>query len=716
MRVESNNTNIFNLSVQKNTNSRPIILYKNNLSHDVVTFTSRHDRKQGIFSSLFSAKNLKSEASDDKTIAELKNKIDDLTQEVEVLNGELAQKNIKLRNKEGIISSSKSSGVSYSDTILKPLNYDPLSPPRSNMKLPNRNYNAVFLYPSMSTKNANLKNVQPFTPPSIDKLQKTGFVSFIIPIRNFTKPAIAPNSLLNPSEIGERKTQFLRNYGECLNWSPQKVVRDIYQNFFDGHGGTLDGTSVQVSKRPNNRYNIKISGRGEYNHKEIEYIGGGSKSKNGDNAGNYGEGTKVFPLKMLTSYGVDKVDFSCQDWLFSYRMGNRFGSDRDIMYRNLSKRNEAIRGNYIEFETDNKELVAAILEGVNYLVHSSNGDMLEPTYENSKFGFKYLGKNAQNDKGNVYIANQRYEVKNVGKWNNNSFFVTFFTKTKPPAMIFDSGRDRTLVNSVEFGKLVSHYAKSMSDKELATSIYDLEELWPSAQQHNSKDIGMLSAENLEGNILLRNLLKEAAFRRIGLQFPPDKKYIAEIGNFSSDVKASLIKKGYTFCWREFADLGMTSAVAEWRESRNFVPLKPTPKQIARINILNQAVKEILQSIENSKNSFNTLPLKDWNKPIFIYDSVANNDKGVIAQAIIKNGGPPGEYLGFWVDTKYLDNASFAQMLGTALHEMCHRYGGDESAVFSYKLTDVLRDVNSAYINNPDLQKKMKNLQLLWDKT
>ena len=50
----------------------------------------------------------------------------------------------------------------------------------------------------------------------------------------------------------------------------------------------------------------------------------------------------------------------------------------------------------------------------------------------------------------------------------------------------------------------------------------------------------------------------------------------------------------------------------------------------------------------------------------------------------------GSYLGHWVDRGYLKNADFSNLLATWLHEITHKVGGDQSAEFSYALTDIIQ--------------------------
>ena len=71
-------------------------------------------------------------------------------------------------------------------------------------------------------------------------------------------------------------------------------------------------------------------------------------------------------------------------------------------------------------------------------------------------------------------------------------------------------------------------------------------------------------------------------------------------------------------------------------------------------------------------------------------------------------------LGFWLDRTYINESSFSDAFATSLHELTHKYGGDESAAFSYKLTDVMQKVFEAINSNPNLAIQLKILEKAWN--
>jgi len=70
--------------------------------------------------------------------------------------------------------------------------------------------------------------------------------------------------------------------------------------------------------------------------------------------------------------------------------------------------------------------------------------------------------------------------------------------------------------------------------------------------------------------------------------------------------------------------------------------------------------------------------------------------------------------GFWIDKKYLKNSSFNDALETALHELCHKFGADESSEFSYALTKVNAKVIQELIKNGKTRSNLQALRALWN--
>ena len=92
------------------------------------------------------------------------------------------------------------------------------------------------------------------------------------------------------------------------------------------------------------------------------------------------------------------------------------------------------------------------------------------------------------------------------------------------------------------------------------------------------------------------------------------------------------------------------------------------------------------------------------------DKERRMNSDTLAEAIIDKGISKG----FWVDKNYFDKANFGEILETALHELSHKAGGDESSVFSYKLTDVNSSVLKYLSSSPFGRKFFAILNKLWN--
>ncbi|MBQ3641861.1 hypothetical protein II906_08070, partial [bacterium] len=78
--------------------------------------------------------------------------------------------------------------------------------------------------------------------------------------------------------------------------------------------------------------------------------------------------------------------------------------------------------------------------------------------------------------------------------------------------------------------------------------------------------------------------------------------------------------------------------------------------------------------------------EDISRPKYIFDRHSEVKKDTLGEAIIEYS----RYNGHWVDREYLNTADFQQLLGTWIHEICHKSGGDGTTDFTYALTDMLR--------------------------
>ena len=193
--------------------------------------------------------------------------------------------------------------------------------------------------------------------------------------------------------------------------------------------------------------------------------------------------------------------------------------------------------------------------------------------------------------------------------------------------------------------------------------------------------------------------------KLHVKFPV--KYVA-YSNASSDVVNELKKNGYKVCKENFSKLGMPTIRDILGDARAHDVVIPNDNQKKKILILKEALKKLSPSLKDKHFTADELDTK-----IYLFDRTSVKDRKMYsdcnAEAITDNGVSKG----FWIDKSYLDKSSFSEVLETALHELSHKAGGDESAEFSYKLTDVNKNAINQLINDVQARSEIQALNNLW---
>ena len=535
----------------------------------------------------------------------------------------------------------------------------------------------------------NRADMKPLVIPEITPL---GSFHFAMPYSDEIKISKVSESKIIPIPL--KTTTISASYADSIKWNNDKIARDLLQNFFDGHGQTLDGVKLTFSPVLN-KYRVRIEGLSTYDAENAIYLGESSKRADKNAAGNFGEGLKVSTLKLLQSPDTESVRIGSSNWKITYTIAN------DSITNNQSKKvlafslenAEKFDGNYIEFETSNLELLESLRLTLNRFYHSSNPDFKCPEFENNVIGIKRLENDA---KGGVYIAGQRFEVNGDFDGLNG---VSIFIKEKPPINVLDPSRDRTSLNSDHFkalGEWIGNDEKLVSNDDFPKLIKALEPYWDFRHQYNSPEAKFVRALASEGGMI----------RFLQLNFPSN--YIA-YSNASTELVQDLIEKGFTICDDKFHYLGMQDINEVVKKGRAHKLLQPTEEQKEKILIMREALNTLAPVL--SKKYFKPNELK---ARIYIFDKSDATEKelnsNTLAEAIIKNNHSKG----FWIDKEYLDNTDFSNALETALHELCHKFGGDETSIFSYALTDVNAIVQNELVNNNLLRTKIKILSDMWN--
>lgn len=527
------------------------------------------------------------------------------------------------------------------------------------------------------------------------ELRNTGHVKLSIPNEGGVK--VKPyDAVIHPEDdyrLNVTQDAGIKiRYGTKLQWSNFKIARDLLQNYYDGHGHTLEGVNIEVNKTADGKYKIKISGESSWDYSHLDQMGSSTKHDPLD-AGGYGEGTRAVAVSLLSKADITNVKYASGDWAMTY---GRSSDDLKSAYmtQTLSKNSEKVKGSTVEFETENADIAHKLLEAKDYFNHPHNLDFKNLDFENEFFGFKLKDDGA---KGNIYLI-QRYETD--GESNNGLRGATIVFKTQPnhPTLVEKSGGeqfelgtgvDRAQIPSYDVNRILSRYVKTMTDEELTQTISSMEKFW-----------GESGTEKDRLNDMYVPFVREAHKRGLGIDFKDTHYvYLDKPSTSSYDMAKNL---GYKIANKSMKDVGMQSFNAK-DESK--LPHQPTEEQSKEIRLLEEGVRILQECTDLSTKDL--LNSDEVNKPTYMF---SEGDHGTGAEAIIE----AGEYQGHWMRDSHLLLQNYVGNLATFLHEISHKSGGDESEVFSRQLTKLQSHITNAIMHNPNAFKKLQTLSKMFD--
>lgn len=493
--------------------------------------------------------------------------------------------------------------------------------------------------------------------------------------------------------VKNQMTNITESYADSVQWNNDKIARDVLQNFYDGHGQTLDGVHLTFTPQTNGKYKIRIKGDSTYTADKAVYIGETTKRDNAKAAGNYGEGLKMSVLKLLKDAGTDEVRIGSDNWKLTYSFRKGDLSDKRVLSYSLDKV-DRFDGNYVEFETSDKSLLETFKKSINRFYHSNNTHFECPDFENELIGIKLLPKG---EKGGVYISGQRFEFNNDYDGLKE---IVLFLKEKPPVDILDPSRDRISLNADDFESIAIWLTKDkrMTFTDKANLIKALEPYWRKKNFSNYTPMDYFLIKFL-------NWVNCWDHTDIHINFP--SKYVA-YSDASIDIVSDLGRNGYNVCHDAFTRLGMQTIRDLIGDARAHDVVIPGAIQTKKIFILKEAINALADSLKRKHFDAEELDTK-----IFLFDKSGPKEnklnKTVLAEALVDSGRSKG----FWIDKEYFKNAKFSEVLETALHELSHKAGGDESSEFSYKLTDVNKAAIEQILSDAETRIKLQALDRLW---
>ncbi len=516
-------------------------------------------------------------AENQKLIEELKGKLGKI---VELPDDLKEAKNLLVKKYQSLIQDPK-------------LSYDPLTPPAQVEMVDNialRYANQLFKLEDLSgfERKASLGDILD-TAKLREILSQNGAAEVSLPMTAKVNPVKSPNASIagiDITDLGKTvNSDFKTNYGKRISWSEEKIARDIMQNFYDGHGNTLDGVKIAVKQLPNGEYNVRVSGLATFDYENLQYMGSGSKVENPYNAGGFGEGAKVLVANMLGKGDAKSVKYACADWELTFDAAN------GIVRRTLKKVNP-IEGNNIEFTTNNKKLADAILDSINYFEHSQNPDFKGLHFDSRDFGFKFL-ENAD-EKGNIYLT-QRFELEKTGNWDNGLDNLRLIFKRKPDPEKFKKingiempkDRDRQFLTFDDIENYTKYFANGLSDEDLLKAFMTTKPRWANLPL-GSKKTALKS--------FVEGLIDEMYSRGLAIDYS-NSKFLFVKYNPSDAISDMIQTYNYKVCPDIFEHIGMLSAEEVFKRLSIHKPVAPTIEEIKKFKILEEAMRVVKEDID-----------------------------------------------------------------------------------------------------------------------
>ena len=535
----------------------------------------------------------------------------------------------------------------------------------------------------------------PSTRELMAQLKDTGHVKLSIPNEGGVK--VQPyDAIIHPEDRErlnvEEDADIKIRYGTKLQWSNFKIARDILQNYYDGHGHTLEGVDIEVNKTENGTYRIKISGESSWDYAHLDKMGSSTKHNPLD-AGGYGEGTRAVAVSLLSKPDIKNVKYASGDWTMTY---GRSSDDLKSAYmtQTLSQNESKVKGSTVEFETDNIYMVKNMLDAQDYFNHPHNPDFQNFDFENEFFGIKLLPEGRS---GNIYLI-QRYETNDTPDNGLDGVTIVFKTQPNHPTLVekdggtdfkLGTGVDRAQIPSSDINRILSRYIKSMSDEELTQTISSMENFWK-------------ISEDKQSNTMFMPFIQEAKERGLGIDFK-ESRYVYMSKLASPEIIEMAKLMGYKLAVEEMKDVGMPS-FASVDESK--MPHKPTEAQSKQIRLLEEGVR-ILQECTDTRTQ-NLLNSDEVGKPTYMFGEGGALNEG--AEAIIENR----EYQGHWMRDSHLLLQNYVGNLSTFLHEISHKIGPDTSERFSEQLIEMQSHITNVLMHNPNAIKKFQVLSKLYN--
>jgi hypothetical protein len=535
----------------------------------------------------------------------------------------------------------------------------------------------------------------PFAAPTVEELHKlVGTIEITVP-GTAPAPAISQNSLVDSRRLGRNETALNESYG--VAWTTKKIVRDIFQNFYDGQGGSLDGVRITIERtQAGMPFIVTIHGAGEFPHDLLVNIGATTKASDSKSAGHFGEGGKLIPLQLLRGGSAHRCSYTSRNWQLDFEIAANEGGRSKLFYT-LSETADT-SGNSLRIESSDPAFIAELCGGMDLFYYSQHPDFANVHLENKRGGISLLppGK-----KGNLYICGQRFEVDSdegstpSTAWESSLAECTIWSHRK----LSSTGRDR-IAFPIErvTTEIVKPILRESSSRDLVKMLFDLRDYWK-----------VTTTDDDAGPLLLSALIEEIRQRNVLTSFPPE--YQAVPPSAEPSVLRQAAKEGKVPCRAIFGELGMNRRhYAELLEHIDLVRI--TREEGLRLALLQEGCSVLLDSIIHKDVLYTAHPALtriDPYLPVCVFET---------RTASLKNIGfaiPKAFHFGDLIswNRSRLNDDTFYNALTTHLHELTHVYGGDKTRVFTIKMSRWIQ-VALQTMSSPEVAEKLCALEFVWN--
>ncbi len=513
----------------------------------------------------------------------------------------------------------------------------------------------------------------------------------------FTSQTTDPKNERTPLSIREQLKQGLylmklEGYTADNPWTLERASRDALQNFFDANNQSADNVPIDVTEGDDGSATVTIRGHVKYPFARLLSDGASHKDDRKRAAGGKGEGTRMIALTLLRDHGVQEVEYGSGEWRVRFYLDvppmelNETDADQEQvrgLYARLEEvgPEEAVEGSYMKIHVPDRGTAEAFVKARDLFYHSHNTDFYQPDVETEKGGFRLL---PEGQSGNFYLNGQRISFNEKEAWNTVPRF-HLWSKERPEykGEVLTLGRDREVVTEHEVTEIFLPFlVESMSREQLEQALIALEPFYELKTYHPGSHLGY-------------EFLKVVIRRLASLDFQQvfDARDIAaDVGNDDQEMLRAL---GCRPCVEELGKIGMMKASTFYKELQELAQVEPRPEQRERMRLVEDLARQFVaftgRDALSAKQSMEALLATGRAEAFPVKRERGDVEVKPIALFHEQHPHVDGKYDDdvYWISENALRLSNPHRIMAIYLHEMCHKFGSDQSADFSYVLTTVL---------------------------